>query len=93
MFSVTNMWHCTGDYGYKKDGKFFIVDKIKHLIKCKRFHISPLKIEAVLQSHPAVSEVIVRSVEATCDGQHPIAYVKKKTGVEVYKMLIVFFLL
>lgn len=92
MFSVINTWHCTGDYGYfEKDGTFFIIDKLKHLIKYKTHDISPLRIETVLQRHPAVSEVIVRFVLDPSDGQHPKAYVKIKNEVKVCKLDWFFF--
>lgn len=54
-----------------------------HLIKYKNFLVSSRKIETLLQSHPAVSEIVVVSVPHSADGQHPMAYVKKKYGVEV----------
>lgn len=85
MILVTSTWHCTGDYGYynEKDGEIFIIDKIRNLIKYKLFTILPSKIENSLRCHPAVSEVVVRSVRHNNDGEHPMAYVKKKYGAKV----------
>jgi len=84
MFSVNQKWHYIGDYGYyDKDGEIFLIDKMKDLIKYRVFHLSPIRIENTLLQHPAVSEVIVRSIPNTTNGQHPIAYVKKKCGAEV----------
>jgi len=78
------MWHCTGDYGYyEKDGEVYVIDKVKHLIKYGRFYISPVRIENVLLRHPAVSEVVVRSVPSRVNGQHPIAFVKKQCEAKV----------
>ena len=83
MFSV-NKWHCTGDYGYyEKDGEIFFIDKVKDLIKYRIFYLSPAKIENTLLQHSAVSEVTVRSVPHIINGQHPVAYVKKKHGAKV----------
>ncbi|XP_018300646.1 uncharacterized protein [Mycetomoellerius zeteki] len=77
-------WHCSGDYGfYKKDGEIFVIDKVKDLIKYRKFLLSPTIIENMLLQHPVVSEVSVGSVPSTIDGHHPIAYVKKKCGLEV----------
>ncbi|XP_018365200.1 PREDICTED: uncharacterized protein LOC108762626 [Trachymyrmex cornetzi] len=77
-------WQCTGDYGYyDKNGEIFLIDKIKDLIKYRVFHLSPTKIENTLLRHPAVSEVVVRSVPHPINGQHPVAYVKKECGAEV----------
>jgi len=78
------MWHCTGDYGYyEEDGEVYVIDKVKHLIKYNRSYISPAKIENLLQYHPAVSEVVVRSVPDHANGELPIAYVKKKCEAKV----------
>jgi len=83
MFSV-NKWYCTGDYGYyEKDGEIYLIDKVKDLIKYRIFYLSPTRIENILLQHPAVSEVVVRSIPHTTNGQHPVAYVKKECGAEV----------
>ncbi|XP_024871115.1 4-coumarate--CoA ligase-like 5 [Temnothorax curvispinosus] len=84
MFSVTSTWHCTGDYGYyEKDGKLIIIDNINRLIKYKEYHISPLRIEKVLQWHPAVAEVTVLPVPDIDNGQHPRAFIEIKHGAKV----------
>ncbi|XP_012056869.1 PREDICTED: luciferin 4-monooxygenase-like [Atta cephalotes] len=81
-----NKWCCTGDYGYyEKDGEIYLIDKVKDLIKYRIFYLSPTRIENTLLQHPAVSEVVVRSIPHTTNGQHPIAYVKKECGAEVTK--------
>ncbi|KYQ57375.1 Luciferin 4-monooxygenase, partial [Trachymyrmex zeteki] len=82
--NFSKRWHCSGDYGfYKKDGEIFVIDKVKDLIKYRKFLLSPTIIENMLLQHPVVSEVSVGSVPSTIDGHHPIAYVKKKCGLEV----------
>ncbi|XP_018051565.1 PREDICTED: uncharacterized protein LOC108689343 [Atta colombica] len=82
--TFSQKWHYTGDYGYyDKDGEIFLIDKMKDLIKYRVFHLSPIRIENTLLQHPAVSEVVVRSVPHITNGQHPVAYVKKKCGEEV----------
>ncbi|XP_011056380.1 PREDICTED: luciferin 4-monooxygenase-like [Acromyrmex echinatior] len=79
-----NQWYYTGDYGYyEKDGEIFFIDKVKDLIKYRIFYLSPAKIENTLLQHSAVSEVTVRSVPHIINGQHPVAYVKKKHGAKV----------
>lgn len=91
MFLVSKRWHCSGDYGfYKKDGEIFVIDKVKDLIKYRKFLLSPTIIENMLLQHPVVSEVSVGSVPSTIDGHHPIAYVKKKCGLEVQSRLFFF---
>ena len=47
-------WLHTGDIGYAdEDGCFFIVDRLKELIKYKGMQIAPAELEAVLLSHRA----------------------------------------
>ena len=53
-------WLHTGDIGYAdEDGCFFIVDRLKELIKDKGMQIAPAELEAVLLSHPAVADAAV----------------------------------
>ncbi len=53
-------WLHTGDIGYAdEDGCFFIVDRLKELIKYKGMQIAPAELEAVLLSHPAVADAAV----------------------------------
>jgi len=72
-------WLHTGDIGYAdEDGHFFIVDRVKELIKYKGFQVAPAELEAVLLTHPAVADAAVipcRDVEA---GEVPKAFVVLK---------------
>jgi acyl-CoA synthetase (AMP-forming)/AMP-acid ligase II len=52
-------WIRTGDIGYLKDGKVFVVDRKKDIIKVRGWQVSPAEIEAVLLQHPAVVDVAV----------------------------------
>ena len=53
-------WLHTGDVGYvDADGHFFIVDRVKELIKYKGFQVAPAELEAILLSHPAVADAAV----------------------------------
>src|SRR3989442_8759657 len=50
-------WLHTGDIGYAdEDGHFFIVDRVKELIKYKGFQVAPAELEAGLVTHPAVAD-------------------------------------
>src|ERR671918_602955 len=64
-------WLHTGDIGYADaDGSFFIVDRVKELIKYKGMQIAPAELEALLLSHPAITdaEVAVGKDPATSIG-------------------------
>ena len=41
------------------DGHFFIVDRLKELIKYKGMQVAPAELESVLLSHPAVADAAV----------------------------------
>jgi acyl-CoA synthetase (AMP-forming)/AMP-acid ligase II len=72
-------WLHTGDIGYAdQDGHFFIVDRVKELIKYKGFQVAPAELEAVLLSHPAILDaaVIPRADEEA--GEVPKAFVVLK---------------
>ena len=76
----------TGDVATVDDeGYFFIVDRVKELIKVKGFQVAPAELEAVLMSHDgiidaAVIGVLASSVEGVrdTDGEAIKAYVVLK---------------
>ena len=75
-------WLHTGDIGYAdEDGSFFIVDRLKELIKYKGMQIAPAELEAVLLGHPAVADAAVIPVADECAGEVPKAYIVLKSGV------------
>ncbi|XP_046974858.1 4-coumarate--CoA ligase 1-like [Vanessa cardui] len=66
----------TGDIGYyDEDGCFFIVDRLKELIKYKGYQVPPAEIEAVLLQHPSVRDVGVVGIPHADAGEVPRAYV------------------
>jgi acyl-CoA synthetase (AMP-forming)/AMP-acid ligase II len=69
-------WLHTGDIGkVDDDGYFFIVDRLKELIKYKGFQVPPAELEAVLLSHPKVSDAAVIPIPDEEAGEVPRAYV------------------
>lgn len=79
----------SGDIGYvDEDGEFFIVDRIKEILKYRGMQIAPTEIENVLMSHPAVLEVAVIGVPHLLDDEHPLAFVTKKPGTKVQSAVI-----
>ncbi|ROV89533.1 hypothetical protein VSDG_08535 [Cytospora chrysosperma] len=72
--SFVDGWFCTGDIGLFRDGKFYIVDRKKELIKYKGMQVAPAELEATLVSHPMITDAAVIGVEK--DGTEvPRAYV------------------
>jgi acyl-CoA synthetase (AMP-forming)/AMP-acid ligase II len=73
-------WIHTGDIGYvDEDGYFYVVDRLKELIKYKAYQVAPAELEAVLLSHPAVADAaVVRSPDEEA-GEVPKAFVVLKS--------------
>ena len=60
-------WFCSGDIGVMRDGKFYIVDRKKELLKYKGLQVAPAELENLLFTHPAVAEAAVVGVPAPDD--------------------------
>lgn len=77
-------WLHTGDIGYyNEEGWFFIVDRIKELIKFKGMQVAPSELEHLLLTHPDVADAAVIGVPDEMAGELPRAYVVKRPGAEV----------
>ena len=80
-------WLHTGDIGYAdEDGHFFIVDRVKELIKYKGFQVAPAELEAVLLTHPAIADAAVIPSRDEEAGEVPKAFVVTRhdtTGEEI----------
>jgi len=74
-------WLHTGDIAvYDEDNQFFIVDRLKELIKVKGLQVAPSELEDLLRRHPSVLDVAVIGVEDEMAGELPRAYVVRKKG-------------
>ncbi|XP_076821471.1 uncharacterized protein LOC143468259 [Clavelina lepadiformis] len=85
-------WFHTGDIGhYDKFGCFYIVDRIKELIKYKGFQVAPAELEEVLLQHPNIADVAVIGIPNREAGEVPKAFVVKKdqtlTAEEVQRFM------
>jgi acyl-CoA synthetase (AMP-forming)/AMP-acid ligase II len=69
-------WLHTGDIGHiDDDGYFWIVDRVKELIKYKGLQVAPAELEAVLVSHPRIADAAVIRVPDEAAGEVPKAFV------------------
>jgi acyl-CoA synthetase (AMP-forming)/AMP-acid ligase II len=72
-------WLHTGDIGlYDDDDCFYIVDRMKELIKVKGLQVAPSELEDLLRSHPDVADVAVIGIPDERAGELPRAYVVRK---------------
>jgi acyl-CoA synthetase (AMP-forming)/AMP-acid ligase II len=75
-------WLHTGDIGYAdEDAHFYIVDRVKELIKYKGFQVAPAELEAMLLTHPAVADAAVIPCPDEEAGEVPKAFVVLKNEV------------
>lgn len=74
-------WLHTGDIGVvDDDGHFFIVDRLKDLIKVKGFQVAPAELEALLINHAEVQDVAVIGVPDESAGELVKAFVVRTPG-------------
>jgi acyl-CoA synthetase (AMP-forming)/AMP-acid ligase II len=74
-------WLHTGDIGYlDTDNHLYISDRLKELIKYKGLQVPPAELEALLCTHPAVSDAGVIGIPDIDAGELPRAYVSLKQG-------------
>ncbi|EPS64586.1 hypothetical protein M569_10193, partial [Genlisea aurea] len=80
----TDGWLHTGDIGFiDGDDELFIVDRLKEIIKYKGFQVAPAEIEALLLTHPAISDAAVVPLKDEEAGEVPVAFVVKSNGTRV----------
>jgi len=79
---VGDGWLRTGDVGrVDENGFFYIVDRLKELIKYKGHQVPPAELEAVLVSHPKVKDAGVIGMPMEDGGETPKAFVVAEDGV------------
>jgi len=72
----------TGDIGHvDDDGHYYVVDRLKELIKYKGFQVPPAELEALLLTHPSVADAAVIPVPDEEAGELPKAYVVLKPAI------------
>jgi acyl-CoA synthetase (AMP-forming)/AMP-acid ligase II len=87
--TITDGWLHTGDLvRVDDDGLFWVVDRIKELIKYKGYQVAPAELESVLLTHPAVTDAAVVGVPHTEGGEAPRAYVVTSGPVEAGELML-----
>ncbi len=70
--TVVKGWLHTGDIArYDETGQFFIVDRLKELIKVKGLQVAPSELEDVIRRHEGVNDVAVVGVADERAGELP----------------------
>jgi acyl-coenzyme A synthetase/AMP-(fatty) acid ligase len=65
-----------------RTGYFFVVDRLKELIKYKGYQVPPAELEAILLSHRAVADAAVIPKRDEEAGEVPKAFVVLEEGSE-----------
>jgi long-chain acyl-CoA synthetase len=75
-------WLHTGDIAMRdEEGYFFIVDRIKDMIKTVGENVYPREVEEVLYAHPKVKEAVVVGIPQEFLGEEIKAYLVLKEGM------------
>ena len=73
---VEGGWLRTGDIArVDANGVWWIVDRLKELIKYNGYQVAPAELEAVLLAHPSVEDAAVAGVADEASGEIPKAWV------------------
>jgi acyl-coenzyme A synthetase/AMP-(fatty) acid ligase len=71
----------TGDIGrVDQEGNWFIVDRVKELIKYKGYQVAPAELEAILVAHPDIADAAVIGVQSDDGDEVPKAFVVLMPG-------------
>jgi acyl-CoA synthetase (AMP-forming)/AMP-acid ligase II len=77
-------WIRSGDVGYNKKGRWYVVDRTKDLIKVRGWQVSPAEIECALLEHSDIIDAAVIGINALDDtGESPQAFVARKAQSKV----------
>ncbi|KAI8046446.1 uncharacterized protein LOC128252834 [Drosophila gunungcola] len=82
--AIKDGWLHTGDIGYyDEEFEFFIVDRIKELIKYKGYQVPPAEIEALLLTNEKIKDAAVIGKPDEEAGELPLAFVVKQANVQL----------
>ncbi|WP_327342332.1 AMP-binding protein [Streptomyces europaeiscabiei] len=77
-------WLHTGDIArVDEKGNWFIVDRVKELIKYKGYQVAPAELEAILVSHPGIADAAVIGVDDEDGNEVPKAFVVPAPGASL----------
>nr|WOX60592.1 luciferin 4-monooxygenase [Pteroptyx tener] len=83
-------WLHSGDLGYYNEtGHFFIVDRLKSVIKYKGYQVAPAELEGILLTHPSIMDAGVTGIPDEYAGELPAACVVLKPGHNITEKSLV----
>jgi acyl-CoA synthetase (AMP-forming)/AMP-acid ligase II len=85
---VDGRWLRTGDImRVDPEGSWWVIDRLKELIKHKGYQVAPAELEAVLLEHPAVRDAAVAGAPDARAGEVPVAWVVTSAPVSEEELL------
>jgi acyl-CoA synthetase (AMP-forming)/AMP-acid ligase II len=86
--TLVDGWLRTGDVlRVDEQGAFFVVDRLKEIIKYRGYQIAPAELEALLRTHPSVADAAVIGLPRKPDGEVPVAYVVARGEIDAGTLL------
>lgn len=86
-------WLHTGDIGYYDDsGEYYIVDRLKELIKYKGFQVPPAELEGLLLQNALIRDCGVIGVADEDAGELPLAFVVKQDNATLTEQDVIDFI-
>lgn len=77
-------WLRTGDIGrIDSEGRLYVVDRLKELIKYNGYQVAPAELEALLLTHEGIADVAVIPLANTESGEIPKAFVIPRAGAHL----------
>ena len=70
----TDGWLRTGDIGFVQDGKIYLVDRAKDMIKVNGWTVSPAELEAALDQSPKVLDAAALGIGHGTE-EHPVVFI------------------
>ena len=81
--TIKDGWLYSGDIAfYDELERFYIVDRLKELIKVKGFQVPPAELEDLIRGHPLTADVAVIGIPDAMKGELPRAYVVLKPNLK-----------
>ncbi|MER6221820.1 AMP-binding protein [Streptomyces sp900105755] len=85
---VDDGWLRTGDIvRVDENGVFWVVDRLKELIKYKGYQVAPAELESVLLTHPDVLDAAVVGVPHAEGGEAPKAFVVTARALDASELM------
>merc|ERR1712126_658387 len=90
--TIKNGWLYTGDLSkYDEKGNFYIIDRLKELIKVRGLQVAPSELENLIRQYPGVIDVAVIGILDEKSGdENPRAYVVRENRRVLEKDIINF---